>query len=36
MVQRPEELLPGGIRVTLLADRGFGDQALYTLLQELD
>jgi hypothetical protein len=29
------ELIPAKIRVTLLADRGFGDQKLYELLDEL-
>jgi DDE family transposase len=36
MVRQLDELLPPATRVTLLADRGFGDQALYALLQELD
>jgi len=27
-------LLPTGLRVTLVADRGFGDQALFSMLQE--
>lgn len=35
MIRRLDGYLPDGMRVTLLADRGFGDQALYALLQEL-
>lgn len=36
MVRQLDGWLPDGVRVTLLADRGFGDQKLYALLQELD
>lgn len=32
---RLAEVLPEGVKVLLLADRGFGDQKLYALLQEL-
>lgn len=28
-------VLPGGVKVTILADRGFGDQKLYRFLQDL-
>jgi hypothetical protein len=31
---RFHEVLPAGVRVTVLADRGFGDQALYTALRD--
>lgn len=33
---RLKEVLPEGTRVTVLADRGFGDQKLYEFLGELD
>jgi hypothetical protein len=33
---RLRELIPGEVKVTVLADRGFADQALYTLLAQLD
>jgi hypothetical protein len=33
LLQRFAEVLPAGTKVTLLADRGFGDQALYELLK---
>ena len=32
---RLHEVLPPGVHVTVLADRGFGDQKLYTFLTEL-
>jgi hypothetical protein len=32
---RLHEVLPPGVQVTVLADRGFGDQALYALLKSL-
>ena len=35
VIRRLHEVLPRGIRVTLLADRGFGDQKLYVMLKEL-
>lgn len=35
LLERFEEVLPGPIKVTLLADRGFGDQKLYGLLKQL-
>ena len=35
VIRRLHEVLPDGARVTLLADRGFGDQKLYRLLGEL-
>lgn len=35
MVERAHRMLPEHVRVTLLADRGFGDQKLYDLLQAL-
>lgn len=34
LLQRFAEVLPIGTKVTLLADRGFGDQALYELLKD--
>jgi hypothetical protein len=34
LLQRFAEVLPAGTKVTVLADRGFGDQALYELLKE--
>jgi hypothetical protein len=35
VLQRFAEVLPEGVRVTVLADRGFGDQKLYDLLGRL-
>jgi len=35
VLQRLKDVLPAGVRVTVLADRGFGDTALYRLLGEL-
>ncbi len=35
LVQRFHDLVPSEVKVTLLADRGFGDQHLYALLQAL-
>jgi len=34
LLQRFAEILPTGTKVTVLADRGFGDQALYELLKD--
>ncbi len=34
VLERLREVLPEGVKVTVLADRGFGDQALYELLKE--
>jgi hypothetical protein len=34
LLQRFAEVLPAGTKVTVLADRGFGDQALYELLKD--
>ena len=34
-LRRLSELLPAGCRVTILADRGFGDQKLFAFLSEL-
>src|SRR5436309_16039067 len=34
VIRRLHEVLPQGVRVTLLADRGFGDQKLYLMLAE--
>jgi hypothetical protein len=34
VIRRLHEVLPQGVRVTLLADRGFGDQKLYMMLAE--
>ncbi len=34
LLQRSREVLPEGVKVTVLADRGFGDQALYELLKD--
>ena len=34
LLERFREVLPAGVKVTILADRGFGDQALYELLKE--
>lgn len=34
VLERLKEVLPEGVKVTVLADRGFGDQALYELLKE--
>jgi hypothetical protein len=33
LLERFREVLPAGVKVTVLADRGFGDQALYELLK---
>ena len=35
VIRRLHEVLPQGVRVTLLADRGFGDQKLYMMLKEI-
>ncbi len=35
VILRLHEVLPPGVKVTLLADRGFGDQKLYEFLTEL-
>jgi hypothetical protein len=35
VIRRLREVLPRGVRVTLLADRGFGDQKLYLMLKEI-
>ena len=35
VVSHLASLIPEGVRVTLLADRGFGDQAFYTFLADL-
>lgn len=35
VIRRLHEVLPQGVRVTLLADRGFGDQKLYLMLKDL-
>ena len=32
MIRRLHELLPADVKITLLADRGFGDQKLFTYL----
>jgi hypothetical protein len=34
LLERFREVLPPGVKVTILADRGFGDQAMYELLKE--
>ena len=34
MLVRLAELLPAGIKVCIVADRGFGDQKLYKMLTE--
>jgi hypothetical protein len=34
ILERFREVLPEGVKVTVLADRGFGDQALYELLKD--
>jgi len=34
LLERFREVLPQGVKVTILADRGFGDQAMYELLKE--
>lgn len=34
LLERFREVLPEGVKVTVLADRGFGDQALYELLKD--
>lgn len=36
LLLRFREVLPKGVKVTILADRGFGDQKLYELLTNLD
>lgn len=36
LLVRLREAVPVEVRVTVLADRGFGDQKLYTLLREFD
>ena len=35
LLVRFKEVVPGAVKVTVLADRGFGDQALFCLLQDL-
>jgi hypothetical protein len=35
LLVRLHEVMPAGVRVTILADRAFGDQALYNFLHEL-
>lgn len=35
VLMRLKEVLPEGVHVTVLADRGFGDQKLYALLKDL-
>jgi len=34
VIERLRDVLPKGVRVTLLADRGFGDQKLYSMLKD--
>jgi hypothetical protein len=34
LLERLREVLPQGVKVTIIADRGFGDQAMYELLKE--
>ncbi len=34
LLERFRQVLPAGVKVTVLADRGFGDQALYELLKD--
>jgi hypothetical protein len=34
LLERFREVLPEGVKVTVLADRGFGDQAMYELLKD--
>lgn len=34
LLERFRQVLPAGVKVTVLADRGFGDQALYELLED--
>jgi hypothetical protein len=34
LLERFREVLPEGVKVTVLADRGFGDQAIYELLKD--
>jgi hypothetical protein len=34
LLERFREVLPEGVKVTILADRGFGDQAMHELLKE--
>ena len=36
LLQRLREVLPKGVRITILADRGFGDQKLYDLMARLE
>jgi len=36
ILQRLHDALPEGVRVTILADRGFGDTKLYAFLKELE
>ena len=36
LLERLREVLPKGVRITILADRGFGDQKLYDLMARLD
>ena len=33
LLERFREVLPAGVKATVLADRGFGDQALYEILR---
>jgi hypothetical protein len=33
LLRRLREIIPAGVRVTIVADRGFGDQKLYSLLE---
>lgn len=35
VIERLHEILPGGVDITVLADRGFGDQKLFALLDAL-
>lgn len=34
VLERLRQVLPAGVKVTILADRGFGDQAMYELLKD--
>jgi len=34
LLERFRQVIPAGVKVTVLADRGFGDQALYELLKD--
>lgn len=34
LLERFREVIPDGVKVTVLADRGFGDQAMYELLKD--